>query len=99
MPACLKSVFNDWLDYKNSRKESYKSEKSIKAAYNKLVKLSDNNPIEANKIILQSMSNNWAGLFKLNNDEKNRTNNRNSFESDTTKGAIEGAISRLRGEA
>jgi len=31
-------------------------------------------------------------------NEKNRTNNK-GFESDTTRGAIEGAISRLRGEA
>jgi len=57
--------FNLWLKYKHDRKESYKTEDSIKAAYNKLLKLSGNNPEIATEIIEQSMANNWAGLFEL----------------------------------
>lgn len=64
----LKEVFADWLEYKKDRKESYKSEKSIKICYNKLVKLSGNNPNIARQIVEQSMANNWAGLFALKNN-------------------------------
>ena len=58
-------VFSLWLEYKRQRKESYKSEMSLKICYNKLVKLSGNNPDIAVAIVEQSIANNWAGLFEL----------------------------------
>jgi len=60
-------VFNKWMKYKSDRKESYKSEISKKSFYNSLLKLSNNNPMLANEIIEQSISNNWAGIFELKN--------------------------------
>ena len=58
-------IFTVWLEYKRERKESYKSEKSLKAAYSKLLQLSGNDPEKASAIVEQSMANNWAGLFEL----------------------------------
>ena len=58
-------IFNKWMQYKNDRKEKYKSELSEKSFYNSLIKLSNNNPIIAEQIIEQSISNNWAGIFEL----------------------------------
>lgn len=58
-------IMVDWLEYKKDRKEKYSSSKSIKACYNKLLKLSGSNPVKAREIIEQSMANNWAGLFEL----------------------------------
>ena len=71
-----KPIFSDWLEYKKQRKEAYKTEKSIQLCYNKLVKLSGNNPDTARQIVEQSMANNWAGLFELKNEGygNNRTN-------------------------
>lgn len=72
-----KEIFLDWLEYKRNRKQSYTDVKSIKVCYNKLVKLSQNNPETARQIVEQSMANNWAGLFALKNDNQygiNRTN-------------------------
>lgn len=63
--------FEDWMSYKKSRKESYKSVESEKAFYNKLLKLSKNNPSTAKSIIEQSMANNWAGIFEIKNEPKN----------------------------
>lgn len=67
--------FNDcffsWLDYKKEKKQSYKSPKSIKQAYENLLKLSNNNPAIAAEIVKQSIGNNWAGLFELKNQDKN----------------------------
>lgn len=63
-------TFTEWLQYKKQRKESYKTEKSIKLCYQKLVKLSDNNPEIARQIVEQSMANNWAGLFELKNENQ-----------------------------
>lgn len=68
----FKNVFLSWIEYKHERKESYKSERSLKACYNRLLKLSNNNPEVANSIIEQSIANNWAGFFELNN-HKNET--------------------------
>lgn len=65
--------FIDWLDYKKSRKETYKNDKSIEACYNHLMNLSYNNISIAEKIILQSMANNWAGLFELKETKKETT--------------------------
>lgn len=71
-------AFSTWLEYKRERKESYKSEKSLKAAYSKLLKLSGNNPCIASEIVEQSMANNWAGLFELKT-EHNGNQNRKSY--------------------
>ena len=68
----FKNVFLSWIEYKHERKESYKSERSLKACYNRLLKLSNNNPEVANSIIEQSIANNWAGFFELYN-HKNET--------------------------
>ena len=71
-------VFSMWIEYKRERKESYKSDKSLKAAYSKLLKLSGNNPCIASEIVEQSMANNWAGLFELKT-EHNGNQNRKSY--------------------
>lgn len=58
-------VFNTWLEYKAEKNQKYKTEKSLKACYENLVELSGGDPVLAEKIVNQSMANNWAGLFKL----------------------------------
>jgi len=63
-------IFNRWLKYKKDKKQSYKNEDSIKAAYNKLYKLADGDPELADKIVEQSLANNWNGLFELKDENK-----------------------------
>ena len=58
------STFTEWLEYKAERKEKYKTESSLKACYNRLLKLSGNNPKIAEEIVQQSIANNYAGLFE-----------------------------------
>ena len=75
----FKEVFTTWLEYKRERRENYKSEKSLKLAYSKLLQLSGNDPQKAASIVEQSMANNWAGLFDLkpgNNGNRNNQNER-----------------------
>ncbi|WP_195476851.1 helix-turn-helix domain-containing protein [Bacteroides finegoldii] len=69
-----------WLEYKKDRRENYKSEKSLKACYNKLVKLSKGNPEIASQIINEAIANNWAGFFELKNN-KNGNGNKNQTDS------------------
>ena len=64
--------FSMWLEYKQQRKQSYKSELSLKVCYNKLVRLAGGDPATAKAIVEQSIANNWAGLFTLK-DNKNGT--------------------------
>ena len=69
----FEDVFNIWLEYKHQRRESYKSEMSLKMCYNKLLNLSNGDPFIAGLIVEQSIANNWAGLFALKNDNNERT--------------------------
>lgn len=64
-------TFSLWLEYKKDKGQNYKSEKSLKACYNKLVKLSKNDPAIATQIVDESIANNWAGLFELKNIKNN----------------------------
>ncbi|MEG2370662.1 MAG: DUF4373 domain-containing protein [Alistipes sp.] len=66
------SVFKNWIEYKNARGEKYKSAKSLKALYDKLLKISGNSSDVAQQIIDESMANNWAGIFPLR-DEKEKS--------------------------
>ena len=67
--------FYEWLDYKRERKESYKTEKSIKAAYEKLIKLSKGDPVIARQILEDSYASNYAGFFELkHNNQKTQIN-------------------------
>lgn len=54
-----------WLDYKRTRKESYRSEMGARKCLTMLRNLSGGNADVAQRIIDQSMANNWAGLFAL----------------------------------
>lgn len=54
-----------WFDYKRTRKESYRSEIGAKKCLTMLRNLSGDDAEVAQRIIDQSMANNWAGLFAL----------------------------------
>lgn len=75
-----------WLSYKKEIKDSYKSERSIKACYNNLLKLSGNNPTKAMEIVNQSIANNWKGLFELK--EKVAQKRKSNFADFDNKNAV-----------
>lgn len=58
-------VVYDWLKYKRTRSESYKSDKSVSLFIANLTKYSGGDISKARQIIEQSMANNWAGIFEL----------------------------------
>ena len=73
-----RAPFLEWLAYKRERREKYTTQRTLRACYNNLVKLSGGSPAVARKMVEQSEANNWAGLFKLknsNNDGDKRSNN------------------------
>ena len=57
-------IVEKWLQYKSERKENYKTS-GFKQLYEKILKLSNNNPTLAEQIINESMANNYAGIFPL----------------------------------
>lgn len=69
-----KATFDKWLTYKKERKQSYKGAISARQCYNQLLELSGNNAAVAEKIVNQSIANNWSGLFPLK-EEKGALNN------------------------
>jgi len=77
----------DWIEYKKSeKKQSYKTEKSLKTFINRLIKLSDGNFEKAKDLIETSIANNWSGLFASNSKKypsqaKNEHRNSEGFKS------------------
>jgi len=63
-------IFLKWLHYKRKRGESYKDKDSCQLAINKLLKLSEGKIEIAEKVVDQSMAQNWAGLFELKEEIK-----------------------------
>ena len=61
-------IMRDWMAYKKERGQAYKA-RGLKACYTKLLNLSGNDPTRARAIVEQSMSNNYAGLFSLKNQD------------------------------
>lgn len=85
-------IIAEWLAYKKSRKETYKSDKSVQAFAEKLIEMSEGSPEVATQICKQSMANNWAGIFQLKNNENSRRNN-----TETRKQRIAEEAARISG--
>ena len=66
----FKEIFLDWIEYKTAKNQKYKSQKSLEACYRQLIELSCGKPDLARQIVDKSLANNWAGLFQLNNVQK-----------------------------
>lgn len=65
----MREAVDVWLAYKKEKGQTYKPT-GFKTFYNNLIKLSDNNPILAMRIVEKSMQNNYAGIFALRDWEK-----------------------------
>ena len=89
----FKDIFETWLKYKQEKRESYKSKKSLQACYKKLLTLSGNNPDTARNVVEQSMANNWSGLFGLTGNNHG-TANRSNYTSKQEANAY--ALERLQ---
>lgn len=63
-----------WLEYKKTKGQSYKNEDSLKEFIKKLIKLSGGSSEVAEKIIGESLANNWSGIFDLKNVVKGNFN-------------------------
>ena len=91
IPNEFRSVWNKWKEYrKASKMKNYAAQKYEQIAVNKLIEMSNNNPVLAEEIINQSIVNNYQGLFTLKNNShgntKTPTNQFNSNQSQTRTG-------------
>lgn len=69
--SLIEILWKDWKDYKlNQHKEKFKAVITEQVAINKLAELSNNRSDTAKKIIEQSISNLWKGLFELKTQNK-----------------------------
>ena len=72
--ASFQPILYEWVCYRKEIKKSFKSIKSIQAAYKQLYELSDGNPVTAMKIVEQSIASSWQGLFQLKQNDNIRNN-------------------------
>lgn len=74
MPKAFETIWEEWKAYrKAARIKNYAGSKWEQIAVNKLIKLSNGDAEQARKIVNNSISNGWTGLFMLkseNNDEE-----------------------------
>lgn len=52
-----------WIKHKKEKRQNYASEDTLKIAYNKLLKCSQNDPKKALLLIIDAVGNNYAGFF------------------------------------
>jgi hypothetical protein len=67
--SSFQPILYEWVCYRKEIKKSFKSKKSIEAAYKQLYELSDGNTQTAKKIVEQSIASSWQGLFPLKDNE------------------------------
>jgi len=65
-------IINKWLVYKKEKKDKY-TQSGLIEFIKSLINLSESKPLIAEKIINQSMANNWKGIFELKTENKQKT--------------------------
>ena len=65
-----KGLVQEWLSYKREKKQTYRSERSLRAFIKNLRNLSDDEFLKAEQIINRSIGNNWSGIFALSETTK-----------------------------
>jgi len=68
------SIWDLWIEYRKEKKLSKYKKIGEQAALKSLSELSNNSIETAKKIIEQSISNNWQGLFEVKNNGRNNNN-------------------------
>ena len=63
--------FGEWLAYKRGRGNGYRTQASLEACYERLLRLSDGDPVRAREVVRQSVANNWSGIFELRQNHAN----------------------------
>jgi hypothetical protein len=95
--SLIEILWKDWKEYKQSQhNEKFKNSKTEQVAINKLAELSNNRSDTAKKIIEQSISNLWKGLFELKTQQQNATTS--NFTKPTITDRTNAAIERLNRE-
>lgn len=62
----MRGAIGEWFEYKRERGEAYRTLHSMQLFCLKLKELADGNEYRAQKILQNSMANNWSGIFPLN---------------------------------
>lgn len=83
-----RKLVNYWLEYKLEKRQSYKTDKSVKIFCKHLVELSQGNIDIAAAIIQNSVANNYSGIFQLKNNAKLTANINQQSNHDSTNEAI-----------
>ncbi|MBA7489024.1 MAG: hypothetical protein HG422_08380 [Prevotella sp.] len=69
----LQKPFEEWLKYKQAKKQMYKRQCDVELCYKRLKEYSGNDATKAMQIVEQSMTNNWSGLFGLKTHDTTST--------------------------
>lgn len=91
----FKKYWSLWVEFKKDQFNfTYKSNISIQATLNELVKLSNGQEQIAIKIIEQSITKGWQGLFQLKNETNATTNNYSKLAPKVTMQQLDEAFAK-----
>ena len=69
----IQKPFEEWLKYKQAKKQMYKRQCDVELCYKRLKEYSGNDTTKAMQIVEQSMTNNWSVLFGLKSHDTTST--------------------------
>jgi len=85
MPEEFFPIWQDWIDYRKARKlKPYAGAKYEQIAVNKLLELSNKDPVTAKKILEQTYQNNYQGFFELKENYGKPISNTGTNENNTS---------------
>ena len=68
----FKSVWSEWLLYKDEKKELYPTVLSAKKAYGHLLTLSNNDPTRAAQLVDNAIMRGWKGIFQIRSENNSK---------------------------
>ena len=74
----FEGIWQDWLEYRKAHNRPYKNEREAKKGYEHLLKLSNNDPLQAADIVNQTIANGWQGLYPDKSNGTRQTDNANT---------------------
>lgn len=67
----FREIWQDYMEYRKERRIAYKSEKTERIAYNKMIKMCGGNPDTARDIIERAILGQWQGLYETKDGNGN----------------------------
>lgn len=92
-------LIDSWITYKKSRGQSYKTKQTLDVFVKRLIEMSNGDYAVAEKIINQSIANNWAGVFEIKSNGDGSQKSKFESQKDEAMKALQMAANFISDES